>query len=116
MRFLARIVANSLGILLSSLAIPGFTFTGNFKTLVLAGLLLALANAVIRPILKLLSLPLIFLTFGLFLIVINMLVLKIVDYFFDTLHISLGALFWGSLLISIINGIALVFIRQKNKT
>ena len=113
MRFLARIVANALGLLLASLAIPGFSFTGEFKTLLFAGLLLALANAIVRPILKLLSLPLIIITFGLFIVVINMVVLKIVDYFFASLAISLGALFWGTLLLSIVNALAVGLIRKK---
>ena len=114
MRFLARSIANSLGILIAGLAIPGFMFTGDFKVLLLAGLILALANTIIRPILKLLSLPLIIITFGLFLVVVNMIVLKIVDYAFTTLTIqTLGALFWGTVLVSIVNGLASAFITKK---
>ncbi|MDO8557629.1 MAG: phage holin family protein [bacterium] len=113
MRFLARIIANALGILLASLIIPGFVFTGSFKTLLFAGILLALANSIVRPILKLLSLPLIIITFGLFIVVINMVVLKIVDYFFISLVISLGALFWGTLLISVVGSLATALLKKK---
>ncbi len=113
MRFLARIIANALGLLLASIVIPGFVFTGSFKTLLFAGLLLALANAIVRPILKLLSLPLIIITFGLFIVIINMAVLKIVDYFFVSLAITLGALFWGTILISIISSLATALLRKK---
>ena len=116
MRFLARIAANTLGIVLASLAIPGFVFTGNFKVLLASGLVLALANTIVRPLLKLLTLPLIFITFGLFLVVINMITLKIVDYLFQSLTIAtLGALFWGTLLVSLVSSLALAFIRPKDK-
>ena len=114
MRFLARIATNTLGMLLASLAIPGFVFTGNFKVLLACGLVLALANTIVRPLLKLLTLPLIFITFGLFLVVINMITLKIVDYLFQSLTIAtLGALFWGTLLVSIISGLAMAFIKKR---
>ena len=114
MRFLARIIANSLGILLASLAVPGFIFSGNFKVLLGAGLVLSLANLVIRPIMKLFSFPLIIVTFGLFLIVINMIVLKIVDYLIDSLAIAgVGTLFWGTLIVSVVSGLTLAFIAKK---
>ena len=53
MRFLIRIAANALGVLLASLAVPGFAFAGNLKTLIGIGLALALANIIVRPLLKL---------------------------------------------------------------
>ena len=116
MRFLARIAANTLGIVLANLAIPGFIFTGNFKTLLACGFALALANTIVRPLLKLLTLPLIFITFGLFLIVINMVTLKIVDYLFYSLTIAtLGTLFWGTILVSAVSSMALAFVRPKDK-
>ncbi|MDP3963043.1 MAG: phage holin family protein [bacterium] len=117
MRFLARIVANSLGILLASLVFPRFVFSGDFKILLGAGLALSLANLVIRPIIKLFSLPLIILTLGLFLIVVNMIVLKIVDYLVDSLAIGgIGTLLWGTLVVSAVNGITLAFIAKKKAT
>jgi putative membrane protein len=115
MRFIARCIANSIGILLSALVIPGFIFTGDFKTLLAAGLVLGLANAVIRPILKLVSLPIILITFGLFTVVVNMLVLKLVDYFIDSLSISFGALFWATILISLVNGLGMSLISKHKK-
>jgi len=113
MRFLIKIVANSLGILIASLSVPGFVFDGNIVTLILAGCVLALANAIVRPILKLLSFPLIILTLGLFSIVINMLVLKLVDYAIDSLSITFGALFLATILISIINGLWLGLLKKN---
>ena len=116
MRFLIHIIANALGVLLASLAIPGFVFSGNVKILILVGLVLALANIVVRPIVKLVSLPLILITFGLFLLVINMIMLKIVDYLFLTLAITtIGSLFWGTLTVSIVNGLVLAFVKKKEQ-
>ena len=116
MRFLIQAAANALGILLASLAIPGFAYSGSLKNLVLAGIFLGLANAIVRPLLKVLSFPLIILTLGLFLVVVNMIVLKIADYAFDALSIaSIGALFWGTVLISVINGLVLAFVKKKSE-
>ena len=109
-----RLFANALGILLASLIVPGFSFTGSFGTLLGAGLILALASSVVRPILKLLSLPLIIITLGLFLVVINMLVLKIVDYVLESLTIvGIGTLFWGTVVVSLVNGLTRALIREK---
>lgn len=72
--------------------------------LLIAGLILGLINCFIRPILKLISAPIIFLSLGFFLIVINMGLLWVLDYMMLELAItSLWAYFWGVLIISITN-------------
>jgi putative membrane protein len=70
----------------------------------LAGLVLGVLNAVFRPLLKLISFPLIILTFGLFTVVINGLILWLVDYIFDFVAINdLLSLFWATFVISLVN-------------
>lgn len=115
MRFLIQIAANALGMLIASLVIPGFVFSGGVAMLLGLGVGLALANAVIRPLLKLVSLPLLIITLGLFSIVINMVVLKVIDWFFESLTIAtIGALFWGTILLAVVNGLVSVFVRKKS--
>lgn len=71
-----------------------------------AGLALWLANELIKPLLKVLTFPLILVTFGLFNIVINILVLWGVDAILPQLTISgLVPLIWTTLIISIVNGL-----------
>lgn len=76
MRFLIWVVVNALALAAASWLLDGIRLTDaaaedRIITLVLVALIFGVVNAVVEPILKLLSLPLIILTLGLFLIVIN---------------------------------------------
>jgi putative membrane protein len=65
--------------------VPGVHVTG-WKTLVIAGLLLGLANALVRPILTFLTLPLTVVTLGLFLFVVNGLMILLVQWVLHRFH------------------------------
>jgi len=110
--FVARIIANAIGILIAGYFVSGIIF--NFKgdliddltSLVITGFILAIANAIIKPILKFITGPLIVLTMGLFLVIINIIILWLVDWFMPELTIvGVQAYFWGVIIISIINAI-----------
>jgi len=68
--FLIRVLANALAILAAAYVLPGIEVSGGMALLA-AGLVLALINAVVRPILLLLTLPITLVTLGLFLFVLN---------------------------------------------
>jgi putative membrane protein len=75
----------------------------DFVTALVVALLLGLANAIIRPILILLTLPVTILTLGLFILVINALLFWFVGSFVDGLHVSgFWAGFFGAILYSLI--------------
>ena len=74
MRLLLALAANILGMLATTI-VPGISFRGNWVTLVLAGVIFAFINAVIRPIAIFLSIPFLILTLGLFYFVLNGLLL-----------------------------------------
>lgn len=113
--FIARIIANSIGILIASYFVPGIIFKGDLIDFVITGLILALANSIIKPILKFITGPLIVLTMGLFIIVINIAILWLVDWFMPELTIvGLWAYFWGVVLISIINAIVSATSKKKS--
>lgn len=105
MRFIVQILTNALAIYLAVKLLPqGIEFTGDWTTLVLAGFVMGLANFFLKPILKLISLPFIILTFGLFTIAINMIILGVVAALIPELTIkSLGAAFWAVIIISLVN-------------
>lgn len=71
----------------------------NFGTALLVAVLLALVNAFVRPIVAFLSLPVIVLTMGLFLLVINALMVMLVDAMVDGLKVKN---FWWALLFSVL--------------
>lgn len=104
MKFIGQILTNALAIFIADYLIVGFTFEGGILMLLIAGLILGLINFLIKPILKLISAPIILLSLGLFLIVINIFLLWLLDYLMPELTIiGLSAYFWGVLTISIIN-------------
>lgn len=114
MRFIIQILINALAIFLAAYFVEGITFAGSWVDYLIAGLILGLVNAFIRPVLKFVSRPLIFITFGLFTIVINIVLLLLVAYLVPSLTISgFWAAFWGILVISIINFFTSVFTKKK---
>lgn len=95
---LIRLFVTALALGIASAIVPGLTITG-FWTLLGAAFLLGLVNAVIRPILIILTLPITLLTLGLFLWVINAAMLGLVAAMLDGFAIS-G--FFSALLASLV--------------
>jgi len=82
--------------------------------LVITGFILALANSIIKPILRFITGPLIVLTMGLFMIIINILILWLVTILIPNLIIvGFWAYFWGVVIISIINALTSTFAKHK---
>ena len=94
-----------ISLLINSIAIfaIGSVLTGvrinSYGTAVWVAVLLALVNAIVRPVVAFLSIPLIVITFGLFIFVVNTLMLMLVDYIVDGLEIEN---FWWALLFSLL--------------
>ena len=108
--FLIRIFGNSAAIYAAFLLIPGFVVRGGIKEYLLAGILLGLLNKIVKPPIKLLTMPLIILTLGLFLVVINALMLWLVDYAFNFVTIeNITALVWATVVVAIANGVIATF-------
>src|SRR6478735_4447589 len=70
MRFLARVLLNALAIAAAAWLVPGVQLTGPGPAII-AGILLGLVNALVKPLLILLTLPFTLLTLGFFLFVVN---------------------------------------------
>lgn len=105
-KLLFHIVAGVLGLFLAAKFVKGVEFTGPIRTLLIAGAILGLANLFVKPILKSITLPLRILTFGLFSLLINMLLVWIVaDILFpNEIEISgIIPLFWTTLIVWILN-------------
>ncbi len=102
--FFFRIISNSLALYVAAWLVPGFIIYGGLREYVLGGIVWALLHTLVRPILKLVSLPLIIITLGLFTIVINALMLWTVAYLFTFIAIQgLFALFMATIVISFVN-------------
>ncbi|MGH8104232.1 MAG: phage holin family protein, partial [bacterium] len=76
--FIIRWIVSSAAVAVTAWLLPGIRVSGNepAQTIILTGLVLGFLNAIVRPILIILTLPVTLLTFGLFLLVINALMLS----------------------------------------
>ena len=103
---LIRTLITMLGLGLAAAIIPGVDVTGT-GTLIVAALLLAVVNAIVRPIAFLLTLPLTIVTLGLFLFVLNAAMFGLVAAMMSDFNVAgfWSALF-GSLIVSITSAIA----------
>jgi putative membrane protein len=115
MGFLTRLIVVALGLWLASELVAGIEIRGGW-TLLGAAILLGIVNAVVRPVLVVLTLPFTILTLGLFLLVINAAMLGLVAAMFDGFRI---ASFWsavlGSIIISITGWLASWFIGSRGR-
>lgn len=103
MRWFLIWVANAAALLLLSYLLPSVQ-VDSFTTALWVALVLGLVNAVIRPILVLLTLPITLLTLGLFLFVINGLMFYWVAHMVEGFHVGgLGAGILGAILYSLIS-------------
>jgi putative membrane protein len=114
LKLILQILANAVGIFVAAYFIKDIKFTGDWLDYLIIGTILAVANLIIRPILKIITAPLMFITLGLFIIVINAVILFGVDWFVEELQVTglFGYLF-GSIILSIINGVILGLFKKK---
>lgn len=113
-RFLLYIIANAVAILTAEWLIPGVIYNYNFVSLMKIALFLAIANAFIKPLAKLLAGPLILLTLGLFTLIINVFLIWLVARFAPELNVNgLNAYFWTMLVVSAFNFIVSMATRKN---
>lgn len=115
MGFVLRVVVNAVAIYFIAAIVPGIEITG-FLTALGAGLVLGLVNAVVRPILILLTLPVTVVTLGLFLLVLNGLCLWLTSLVVEGFEVH-G--FWpavfGALLVSLVSGLLTAFVSDRGR-
>ena len=101
--FLIRMLTTALSLWVASGIVPGLEIRG-LGTLLGSALLLGFVNAVIRPLIVLLTLPITILTLGIFLLVVNAAMLGLVASFFDNFTISgFFAAILGSVIVSLVS-------------
>ncbi len=102
--FIQRWVISTVAVLIATYVVNGIHYE-RWQDLLVATLVLGLLNSFLRPVLVLLSLPLLIVTLGLFTIIINAALLLIVNWLLRPRFTveSFGAAFWGALVISIVS-------------
>lgn len=106
MDLVLRLAINAGAVWLAVAMVDGLDFTGDWVALVIVAAVLAVLNVVVKPIVKLLSLPFIILTLGLFLLVVNAVLLQVVVMISRATELGLdssgfGATFLGAIVISL---------------
>lgn len=114
MGFVVRVVINGIAIWLATLVLPGLEIVGTGTTLqtvgiiALVALVFGIVNAVVKPILTLVSLPLYILTLGLFTLVVNALMLMLTAWITEQTDWGLridnfGTAVLGALIVSVVS-------------
>jgi putative membrane protein len=108
MQMFIKWIINTIAIILAIKFVPGIVYSGGWGGILAVGLIFGLVNTFIRPFVKLLALPLLILSLGLFSFVINALMLLLTSLI--SAEFSLGfhvtgfkAAFWGALVISLVS-------------
>jgi putative membrane protein len=112
---LLRIVINAATIAVAAALVPGIELRGLGPALI-AGLVLGIINAIVRPVLVVLTLPLTLVTLGLFLFVLNAICLLITAKLVPGFDIhGFGAAFLGSLIVSIVSWVLTAFVNDAGR-
>jgi putative membrane protein len=123
MKLLVRWVIAALALFVAAWLVPGITVDGNgWVVYAVMAVILGLVNAIVRPLLKFLTCPLILLTLGLFVLVINALTLLLassiaVNWFNVGFYVDgFWPAFLGGLIVSIVTVILSALVREDDKT
>ena len=114
--FFIRWFVTAVSVFVAAWIVPGIDYT-TFTGLAFASLLLGIVNALVRPVLLILCLPLILVTMGLFILVLNALLLWFVSGILPGSSFIVSgfwAAFWGGLVISIVSWILSAFFRGSD--
>jgi len=113
--FLIRLLITAFGFWIADEVLAGVRFDSTTSMLA-AALLLGLANAIVRPIVFVLTLPLTFLTLGLFIFVVNGFMVLLVSSIMSTFHIdSLGTAVLASVIVGLTGWAANRFVGKETK-
>ena len=103
LRLIAHWVLSALCILLVARFVPGF-FVAGFGTALIAAIAIGFVNGTIGMLLKIMTFPLTILTFGIFWLIINALMLKFASWFVPGFQVrGFAPAFWGALFLSLLN-------------
>jgi putative membrane protein len=120
MPFLVRLLVNAAALWVATRVVQGVTFSGGWLPLLGVACVFGVVNAFIRPVAKVLALPLIILTLGIFAFVVNGLMLWLTSY----LSVDLGLgfrvsgfwpAFWGALVVSFVSTILSMVVADSSR-
>ena len=119
-KFFLRWAINAIALYVAVQFVAGINFVGSWTGLLWLALIIGLLNALVRPVLKILTFPLIILTLGLFTVVINTIVLMLTSSIGQAFNLGLTVDgFWsallGSIVISLVSVVLSLILRDELK-
>ena len=119
-KFFLRWAINAIALYVAVQFVAGINFEGSWTGLLWLALIIGLLNALVRPVLKLLTFPLIILTLGLFTVVINTIVLMLTSSIGQAFNLGLTvdgfwSAFLGSIVISLVSVVLSLILRDELK-
>jgi putative membrane protein len=120
MYVLWRLLINASALWVATQIVPGISFTGDWRRLLIVALVFGVLNACVRPVLMILSIPLLILTLGLFTLVLNAFMLWITSEASEVLGLSFHvdgfwAAFLGSLVVSLVSFALSMFVTSEQR-
>ncbi|MEX0316058.1 MAG: phage holin family protein [Allomuricauda sp.] len=115
MKLIIRLLLNALAVIILSYVLPGVG-VDSMTTAIIVALVLGLLNFLVKPFLIILTLPITIVTLGLFLLVINALIILIAAHFIDGFQVS--SIWWAiifSLLLSFLQSILHSILKEDKK-
>jgi putative membrane protein len=116
MKFVIRWIVSSLGLYIASeiLGNESISYEGRLSAVIISGLLLAIVNTLIRPIVVFLTLPAVLLSMGIFMVVINGLMILLAAWLYGPLEVSgFGIAVITGLLIGLVNWLVSAILEEK---
>src|ERR1700730_19176854 len=112
--FVFRLAVTTVAVVVALALLHGIRYD-SVAALIVAALLLGVFNAFIRPVLLILSAPLILVTLGFFILVVNALLLLLVPSIVSGFHVDgFWSAFWGAIIISVISWLLSAFFRGSD--
>jgi putative membrane protein len=111
-----RLFVNAVALWVASRLVGGMELEGEFWSVLLVAAVFGLVNALIKPFLLLLSLPILVITLGLFTLVVNALMLMLTAWLLDALTVvGFWAALWAGLLISVVSFLFSILLPEPKK-
>ena len=119
MPFLVRLLVNAAALWVATQVVSGVTFDGGPLPMLGVALVFGVVNALLRPVAKILTFPIIIVTLGIFALVINGLMLWLTSSLSSALglgfHVSgFWAAFWGAIVVSLVSLVLSMLIRDQS--
>jgi putative membrane protein len=119
MRLLIRLLVNAAALWVATQIVTGVTYRGDVLPFLGVALVFGVVNSLIRPVLKFFTFPLIILTFGIFALIVNALMLWLTSTLAGTLGLGFHvggfwAAFWGALVVSVVSTLLNFLLRERD--